>query len=282
MPLFSRSAKWILCGEHSVIRGGKAIAFPLHNFSSSVFFEKSEDFSIEDSHSKDTILTLLKRGCEFFGVPLKKISGRISVKSDIPIRSGLGSSAALCSNIAELFQYCGCRGDLFESAKHLESEFHKRSSGLDVAVVLENRPIIFENNKISEIFEPKFWPHMLLTCSGEKSSTSECIAVVSDFFLKDEKSALDSDRQMSLASDTCEEAFKKADFNKLRDGIMLGNEVFHRWGLYTESMSRCVEKLLSAGAVAVKPIGSGLGGYIVSLWEEPFRDDSSLGLSVYS
>jgi mevalonate kinase len=280
MPLISCSAKWILCGEHSVIRGGKAIAFPLHNFSNSIFFEKGDNLFIEDSYSKDTILTLLKIGCDFFGVSVKKISGHLLIKSNIPHQSGLGSSAALCSNIAKLFQYCGCCGDLFEFAKRLENEFHKKSSGSDVAVILENKPIIFNDNKIAEFFKPEFWPPMLLTHSGEKSSTSDCVSIVNDFFSKNEKLALESDQQMNLAANMCENALKKADFNKLKDGIMLGNDVFRQWGLYTASMSFYVEKLLSAGAVAAKPIGSGLGGYIVSLWEEePAHMEYSLLLS---
>jgi mevalonate kinase len=285
--MISSPAKWILCGEHSVRRGGKAIAFPLRNFSASIFFKKSDDLFIEDCYSKDTILTLLKKGCEFLDVPLKKIYGHIRVQSNIPTESGLGSSAALCCGIAKLFRYCGCCGcncsdDVSETAKHLENEFHRQSSGLDVAVILANKPIIFNENKVAEFLKPKFWPHMLITYSGEKSLTSDCVRIADNFFLTDEKAALEADRLMNSATDMCEEAFKNADFDELRDGIMLGNEIFRRWGLHTAATSLQLEKLLSAGAVAAKPIGSGLGGYILSLWKECPCVDSSLLLTTSS
>jgi mevalonate kinase len=268
MPVVCSPAKWILCGEHSVIRGGKAIVFPLRNFSNILSFERSDNFFIEDSCSKDTVLTLFEKACRILDVAFEKIFGHIVVKSDIPVCSGLGSSAALCVNVAKIFKYFGYCSDTFELARCLENEFHLKSSGSDIAAVLENKPIVFRENRVTEFLKPCFCPHMLLTYSGEKSATADCITVVRDFFLKDKKKAIESDMQMNLASDMCENAFKEADFNKLKDGIMLGNDVFLRWGLYTEAMLFHVKNLLSDGAVAAKPVGSGLGGYIVSLWEE--------------
>ncbi|MDR2781150.1 MAG: hypothetical protein LBB21_01660 [Holosporaceae bacterium] len=274
MISFSSFAKWILCGEYSVVRGGKAIAFPLRNFSNCISFERKGDFFITNSEksSEDTIFALLRIGCELLGIPLEKISGHIEIKSDIPIQSGLGSSAAICANIAKIFQHNGYCDDVFTLARCMENYFHRKSSGLDIAVALENRPIIFKENSVIEFLEPSFWPNMLLTYSGKKSMTFDCIGIVKDLFLRNEKIAIELNCQMNLASDMCEDAFKKSNFRELRDGIMLANDTFYKWGLYNESMSNHVEQLLSVGAVAAKPIGSGLGGYIISLWEE-FPDE---------
>jgi mevalonate kinase len=269
VPLvFTTPAKWILCGEHSVIRGGRAIAFPLNNFSNSIFFEENESFSIKSDYSENVIFDLFKIGCEYSKISSEKKTGRLIIKSNIPIKSGLGSSSALCANIAKVFKYLGYCNDVFELAGYLENKFHKKSSGLDVTVALKNKPIIFSNNKLLECFNLRFWPPMLLTYSGEQCSTSNCVASVSDLFLKNEKLALELDQQMNLASHMCEEALKTANLHGLKEGIMLGNDTFLRWGLYTKSMAFHVEKLLSAGAIAAKPTGSGLGGYILSLWED--------------
>jgi hypothetical protein len=73
---------------------------------------------------------------------------------------------------------------------------------------------------------------------------------------------------MELASDLCEAGLRIGNFIKLRDGIRLANSVFHTWGLYSPAMLSLEERLLQRGAAAVKPVGSGLGGYMLSLWDE--------------
>lgn len=278
MTSFSSHAKWILSGEHSVVRGGKAIAFPLCNYTNSLTFEKGDDLSIFSSHEhlKETVFSLLEIASSFSNIPLEEIRGRIAVESDIPIKAGLGSSAAICANIVNLFKYLGFCGDALELAKRLENKFHQKSSGLDVTVALENKPVVFHKNRGVEFLKPKFWPCMILTYSGEKSPTSDCISIVREIFLKDEKLALELDEQMNLASELCEHALKNAVFSKLKDGITLGNKVFRGWGLCNDSMSFHMEELLSAGAVAAKPTGSGLGGYVLSLWEKDPPQNANL------
>jgi mevalonate kinase len=233
-------------------------------------FRKSEvlRISADRKSSEKTVSSLFKEAAEFLKIPMEKISGDVSMKSDIPMKTGLGSSAAVCVNVANICGHCGMCDDVLGLARHLENKFHRKSSGLDVTVAFENRPIIFEQNKLSEFLYPSFWPPMVLTYSGEKSITHDCVTKIGEIFSNNEKLALELDEQMNSASNLCEEALKRSDFSKLKEGIALGGEVFGRWGLCNSSMSAHMEKLLSSGARAAKPIGSGLGGYILSLWEE--------------
>ncbi|MDR1560844.1 MAG: hypothetical protein LBS23_00615 [Holosporaceae bacterium] len=280
MKIFSSHAKWILSGEHTVVRGGKAIAFPLHCYVNSVFSEKSKEFSVNSKVSiiKSIIVSLFETASKFTQIPLKDIRRAFTIKNNIPVKTGLGSSAAISVNIANIFKYHGFGGDLFSLARLLENKFHGKSSGLDVTVVLKNKPIVFENNCITSIIEPTFWPHLILTYSGKKSTTSQCIDTVQRMFLKNEKLANELDVLMNQSSNMCEEALKTANFNQLRDGIILGNEVFHKWGLCNEQLTNHMKDLFLDGAVAAKPIGSGLGGYVVSLWEEKPKRDICLTL----
>ncbi|MDR0678483.1 MAG: hypothetical protein LBF44_03025 [Holosporaceae bacterium] len=281
MKSFLSHAKWILSGEHSVIRGKKAIVFPLKNYANSMIFRKSEALHVSADRKslEKTILSLFSEASRFLKIPLEKVSGHIRMTSDIPMKTGLGSSAAVCVNVANVFKHCGLCDDILKLAKHLENKFHKKSSGLDVTVVFENKPIIFEKNKLLEFLNPSFWPPMVLTYSGEKSITYNCVMKIREIFSKNEKLGLELDEQMDWASNLCEKALKHSDFGKLKEGIALGGEIFYRWGLCNSSMSLHIKKLLSYGAQAAKPIGSGLGGYVLSLWEEKpvkfFRDFSA-------
>ncbi|MDR0677584.1 MAG: hypothetical protein LBF57_02840 [Holosporaceae bacterium] len=279
---FLSHAKWILSGEHSVIRGGKAIAFPLNIYINSMSLEDSNNFSLvsdQEVLSKDA-LKLIDIGADFLNIDPKAVKGKIKITNDIPIKTGLGSSAALCVNVAKIFQYYGYCDDIFPLAMRLEDVFHGKSSGLDIAVTLNNKPVIYHNNKVLEFFSPSFWPTMVLTHSGEKSSTAECTEKVQQFFLKDSMQAKKLDDLMSLSSDLCENALKISDFGRLKDGINLANKVFCQWGLCNQTLKTHIDDLILAGAVAAKPVGSGLGGYVLSLWEDTPKNCDGIYLTL--
>ncbi|MDR0968458.1 MAG: hypothetical protein LBL99_02350 [Holosporaceae bacterium] len=280
MRKFSSPAKWILCGEHAVVRGGKAVAFPFRDYTCSIFERPSFLKSTSLGSLWTTIVSLIQIAAEFLNVTPEKLPRNVVAESDIPMKAGLGSSAALCASVARLLQHYGLCDDPFALAKRLENKFHGKSSGLDVAVALTNKPVVFQKNRATKFLEPTFWPYMILTYSGQKSATFDCVKAVNDLFLKNEKLAFELDERMNLASDLCEEAFKSGNFNKLKDGVNLANDVFRGWGLCDPKTIAHMEELFSNGAVAVKPIGSGLGGYILSLWEEKPKKYVDIGLTL--
>jgi mevalonate kinase len=58
-------------------------------------------------------------------------------------------------------------------------------------------------------------------------------------------------------------------FEELKSSIELANDCFLQWGLVTGKMLSYYDRLYTFGATAVKPTGSGGGGYILSLWSQP-------------
>jgi mevalonate kinase len=46
-------------------------------------------------------------------------------------------------------------------------------------------------------------------------------------------------------------------------------ESFSGWGLTTGVLGDHIQQLKDYGALAVKPTGSGDGGYVLSLWRQP-------------
>jgi mevalonate kinase len=139
---------------------------------------------------------------------------------------------------------------------------------LDPAVAVINRPIIFQNRKIVEILDAPYWPYLMLSYSGENSPTSECVKIVNDSFKKNIENAIALDDQMNEASALCEIGLKTSNLKMLADGIELGHKVFRKWNLCTSNQENHMAMLLSKGAMAAKPTGSGLGGFVISLWEK--------------
>ena len=75
---------------------------------------------------------------------------------------------------------------------------------------------------------------------------------------------------MAQAVKMAQLALEKKDSNSLRlltEAIKKGADCFQKWGLVSETLSQHMQVLYAHGALAVKPTGSGNGGFVVSLWE---------------
>lgn len=273
----SSYAKWILSGEHAVVHGGEAIAFPMRKYSTQVSFSRPSQhvgmqFTISDSqyieNATGVMQSLFNVACDFLMVDVKIFDGsNVDIKSSIPIKIGLGSSAAICVCVAKVFESLKLCSNVFELSKKLENIFHKKSSGLDVAVVMHNKPIIFGNNRNIQTFNPLLLPNILISYCGERASTSQCAAVVGGIRAQYPKLAGEIDAIMGQSVEACKHGMCKGDNKSLVDGINLGFEAFNKWGLISPVLSRHIDMLKSLGAKAAKPIGSGLGGCVVSVWE---------------
>ena len=55
--------------------------------------------------------------------------------------------------------------------------------------------------------------------------------------------------------------------SQLANAINSARQCFIDWGLAGGHVEKHIEDLLSAGALAAKPTGSGDGGYVLSLWQ---------------
>ncbi|MGE0527232.1 MAG: mevalonate kinase, partial [Bdellovibrionales bacterium] len=104
--------KWILAGEHAVLRGSPALAFPLTSRCLRLTYEPDEnDFDVRFSGVHGAELKLL-----FYGVvenaflQLQRpepLTGRFALESSLPVGAGLGASAALCGAVA---RWCEAQG----------------------------------------------------------------------------------------------------------------------------------------------------------------------------
>ena len=258
-------AKWIMCGEHTVVRGGKALAFPLRYFVCTLHANLSSECIFDNSKNRNYIQALIERAAEFCGVSLK-IMPHIRVNSDIPSRVGFGSSAAICVSMARFFEALGVTDDALGLGRYLEHYFHGKSSGLDIAVILHNKPIVFENNQVIGHLTIKHFPIIMLTYSGKQSSTLHCMHVLRQAVGEGTRTAERLDQQMNDASELCEIGLQERDIDSLKKGINLGLETFRSWNLCDDTIEKHIEMLFANGALAAKPIGAGLGGYIMSLW----------------
>lgn len=271
-------AKWILAGEHTVIRGGPALAFPIRSRSLQLAFTPSDgecraefagDYG-EDIHI--LFWSVLERGLELVGKQLTDIQGKFSLSANIPIGAGLGASAALCVAIARWFIAQGLieSTELYEFARRLEDLFHHKSSGLDIAAVIANEGIRFENGDY-QLLHAQWQPVWCLSFSDQIGMTSHCVKKVKELWEHNAELARLIDNTMLDAVRRAEQALqldKRSGLPLLADAINQTRTCFTQWGLAGGRIAEHMDQLLHSGALAVKPTGSGDGGFVLSLWRD--------------
>ncbi len=187
------SAKVLLFGEHTVLRGSKALIRPLTSFSGSWKFnapqneqvrlfewsnyieEAMEDRRLQGHYRIDDFRRDLKKGLFF--------------DSDIPVGYGLGSSGALCA--AFCHHYATAGSFVFTSTDYrklkqelgiLESFYHGSSSGTDPLVSFLNRPLLLAREFVEGCAMTKMdQGRFLLYDTGIRRSTGPLV----DRFLKE-------------------------------------------------------------------------------------------------
>jgi mevalonate kinase len=157
----SAPAKLILCGEHAVVYGRPAIALPLAGIRARAEIAPGQPGSGISVLARD--LRRRWRIADDPGHPLSElIAGilaqyatlgstpnlRITIKSTIPIASGMGSGAAVATALVRaLAAYLG-RELAPEAISALvyasEQRFHGTPSGIDNTVIAYEQPIWFE------------------------------------------------------------------------------------------------------------------------------------------
>ncbi|WP_019217997.1 mevalonate kinase family protein [Legionella tunisiensis] len=270
--------KWILAGEHAVLRGHGALVFPIqkkkltlsYNSSNSELSADYEGSSGSDMHL--LFWSVLEQGQQLLGKSLNSLSGHFHLYSDIPIGVGMGASAALCVAVARWFeaQHVLNTQSIYSFAKSLENLFHGQSSGLDIAGVATETGVYFQQGLLKPI-KQAWQPHWFLSSCGQIGITSHCINQVRDLWQTDAAYAAQIDDKMSTSVAKAQLALEQSGSTALADlaqAMQQSADCFRQWGLVSETLQQHMQMLLDLGALAVKPTGSGGGGYVVSLWEK--------------
>jgi mevalonate kinase len=265
-------AKWVLTGEHAVLRGAQAVALPHPSFSLALEFEPAgiADLKIYPEETSHILQRVLARIPESAG-----LRGRLRLESDIPIGAGLGSSAALCVALTKWLQSWSPESvsDPLEFARTLEDGFHGKSSGMDVAVILAGEPVAFRMQGGARKLEISHLPRFTFHDTGVRAMTRDCIEKVQRARAENPGAGAELDQRMSAVSQRALEALQAYDAGQaaralpaLAEAIAGAHTCFEGWGLVPDQAREIIQDLKSKGALACKLTGAGGGGMVVALW----------------
>jgi mevalonate kinase len=274
--------KWVLAGEHSVLKGAAAVALPHPELGLSLVFDphsSSDALSVSPPEANailNELLGSMGENVKSQGLSLKQPQGKVQIESTIPVGAGLGSSAALCVALTQwVSSFLGLDDHkAIELATRLEDRFHGKSSGMDVAVISARQPIAYTMAHGIRPISVKHLPKFTFHDTGLRSSTRTCIERVEKFRHDLPQVAALVDSRMESASQSAVEGLAAFDAGKRTQGLHLiadamrnARECFYSWELVPGEAQRLEESLLKQGALAVKITGAGGGGMVVALWD---------------
>lgn len=271
--------KWILAGEHAVLRKNPALVFPVQEKTLILSYTSSAKplQVICDTKAMEEVLwRTLNEGSKLLNFSLSDSTGCLTLQNDIPIGCGLGASAALCVAVARWLTHMRLlhEDEQLSFARRLEHVFHGKSSGVDIVGAAASGGIYFQNGEhgpLKQVWQP-YW---YLSFCGEIGLTSHCIQKVNSLWQSDPLMAESIDIQMNTSAALACEALQEENQgsqNKLAQALNFAADCFSKWGLITPALNEHMRYLKDLGAIAMKPTGSGGGGYIVSLWDHPLSN----------
>lgn len=278
----------ILCGEHAVVYGEPAIAIPVTSRRVSVTVEPGEPgtglvFAAHDLGARwhansgvtDPRLT-----------PIEFIVGRtlaylqqgpadlvLTITSELPPASGLGSSAAVA--VALIRAVAGWFGATIPpanlSALAYESEClqHGTPSGIDNTVVAYEQPIGYVRPPAGtpqfEPFRPRLPLHLLIADTGISSITREVVAAVRAAWQADPVTYNAHFAAIGRLVRQAREAIAAGDPVALGRLLDQNHTLLQAIGVSCPELDRLVTAARRAGALGAKLSGAGRGGNMLAL-----------------
>ncbi len=281
--------KIILFGEHAVVYGRPAIASPLAQIRATATIEpaagetiflSAPDLNLAtplDTNQTDDAIAMAVRAVQT-AAGVERLPGmQITVTSQIPIASGLGSGAAITAAIVRaLADFLG-HGQLATPAwvsaltYEVEKIHHGTPSGIDNTVVTHEQPVYFvrrEPDNLIETFRVQRPLHLLIGDTGVSSSTKIAVGDVRKQWLAEPErfeKLFDACGEIAIAARAAIEA---GDLTKIGALMNQNHLVLREMTVSSIELDNLVQSAQNAGALGAKLSGGGRGGNMIALVTE--------------
>ncbi|MEM3791492.1 MAG: mevalonate kinase [Candidatus Micrarchaeaceae archaeon] len=305
-----------LFGEHSVIYGKTALAAALEIYSQCNLISKSGDkfritlpkleksIECDEAFLKEIFRKYVSRRSikEFIEeikvdkeiLPFVLISSRlvseygveirgkeVTVSSDIPMKSGLASSAACALSFAlsligeEKKQH---DKEIIEIARDGERIAHANESGggIDISTSYYGGYVTFSSALGAKKEDVKRELEFLLIDTGEKPPTSEMVKKVELFYKSNKEEAEEIFEQIDQCTKKGLSALENGNVEEVGRLMNENQELLRRLGVSSSAIEKAISVALNNGALGAKLTGGGGGGIVIAISKDSKRLFDSL------
>lgn len=289
----SAPGKVILFGEHAVVYGRPAIAAPVTQVRATALVENSDqpgihiiapdleaDFWLAEAGEDNPLalaVSLVLSAALASDPSAPRPNLTITVQSQIPIASGLGSGAATAAaTIRALIQHLNltdwASDQLISDLTYqVERIHHGTPSGIDNTVVAYERPVYFvrrQPQNLVELFQVAVPVRLLVADTGVRSSTKIAVGDVRRQWQEDPdrfEAIFDGCGRIAQAARA---AIERGDIKQLGQLMNENQVLLEEMTVSSPELERLVRAANTAGALGAKLSGAGRGGNMIALVEE--------------
>ncbi|HPI99436.1 MAG TPA: mevalonate kinase [Enterococcus sp.] len=275
------TGKIILMGEHSVVYGEPAIAFPFSGTQVVATVKKSSVPSLCSTYHDGTLadappgLTNIQQLTAKLQQHLHTPNFHLTIQSTIPSERGMGSSAAVAVAVTRAFfdwqEEKLSQTTLLKYVNFSESIAHGNPSGIDAAATSGCNPIYFERGKEFLPFPLNIDAYLLVADTGIKGQTRAAVRSVAKLFEKEpDQTSLDI-HQLGLLAKTAKEAIIRNHPEKLGLAMTQAQHYLQQLTVSNDTLDSCIKLALAEGALGAKLTGGGRGGCFLVLCDTKLK-----------
>jgi len=285
MTLASASGKAILFGEHAVVYGQPAIAVPLSQIRTTVQIENldpgstgllidapdiSQSYWLHDADRDDPLASAVRLALDELGVKAP-VDIHLTIHSQLPIASGLGSSAAVSvAVIRALSAHLVIPLEVETISKiayTVECIHHGTPSGIDNTVVAYENPVYFVREHKPELIPISTPLNLVIGDTGISISTTIPVSLLRERWEKDPVAYEGWFKEIGEIVIKARTMLEKGTIESL-GALMDQNQILlEDMGLSSLELQRLIRAARESGALGAKLSGAGMGGIMLALVE---------------
>lgn len=272
------SGKIIIMGEHSVVYGEPAIAFPFSGtgIQTTVQFHQANESWIESSfftgpiakapHSMKSVKTLIWQLIKQFKVQQPFY---LDIQSNVPAERGMGSSAAVAVSITRAFfdwlELPATQQNVLYFVNQAEKIAHGNPSGIDATTISGTTPILYQKGIGIHPFELNMDAYLVVADTGIKGQTRKAVKDVARLMEKNPYETGHDLQQLGLLAKNAQHAILHNQPEILGDSMNQAQNLLRALGTSNAALDHLIETALDHGALGAKLTGGGRGGCMICL-----------------